>query len=107
MAAGKSMEAPKSTIMGPWIHREQILSVDQIDLNGGFSLALEQLPWISDVAGPLGGLSGTHVGRGGAAKWALDLLSHPLAPCVHVCHHFGIFLLYFLHTNNSYKHKWN
>ena len=82
------LEAPKSMIMGPWIHRHQILSIDQTDLNGRLSLALKQLPWIDDVVGPLGG-------PGGAAKWAHGLLSRPLAPCVHVCYQFGLFLLYF------------
>jgi hypothetical protein len=46
-------------------------------------------------------LSWCQVGLGGACLWALGLLSCPLGPNVHVCHHFGKFLSYFLHTNNS------
>jgi len=81
------LEAPKCMTMGPWIHRHQILSIDQTDLNGRLSLALKQLPWIDDVVGPLGG-------PGGAAKWAHGLLSRPLAPLVYICHHFDQILPY-------------
>ena len=80
--------------MGPSIHRDLILALDQTDLNGGFSLAEEVLPRISDVAGP-------QVGPGGACLWALGLLPCPLGPFVHICHLFDQNLPYFLHTNNS------
>jgi hypothetical protein len=90
----KSVESSKCMTMVPWIHHEQILSLDQTDLDGGFPLAKEEIPQISDVAGP-------QVGPGGTCIWALGLLSRPLGPNVHVCHHFGVFLPYFLHTNNS------
>ena len=63
-------------------------------------MALKQLPWIDDVVGPLGGPGGALVGPDGAAKWSIGLLSRPLASLVHVCHHFGQILLYFLHINN-------
>ena len=87
--------------IGTWIHRHQILSIDQTDLNGRLSLALEQLSRIGDMAWPLGLLGGTLVGTGSLAMWGQGLLPRPLAPCVHTYHHFGLFLLYFLHTNNS------
>ena len=87
--------------MGPWMHHHQIMAIDQTDLNGCLSLALEQLPWIGDVAGPLGGPGSALVGLGGATKWAHDLLSRPLAPCVHIYHIFAYFCSNFLHTNNS------
>ena len=66
-------EGSKSMTMGPWIHRHPILSVDQTALNGRFSLALEQLPRIGDMAWPL-------VGRAALPSW-------PKAPChVHLLH---------------------
>jgi len=92
--------AAKSMTMGPWIHQHQISSVDQTNLNGCLSLALEQLPQISDMAGPLGGPGCAHLGPGGAAKWVHGLLSRPLAPCVHICHLFAYFCYIFAHTNN-------
>ena len=51
-SVGKLVEAPKCMTMGPSIHRDLILALDQTDLNGGFSLAEEVLPWITDMAGP-------------------------------------------------------
>jgi hypothetical protein len=41
------------------------------------------------------------LGPGGAYLWAQVALPCLVAPMVHVCHHFGLFLPYFLHTNNS------
>ena len=87
--------------MDPSIHHELILALDQTDLNGGFSLAEEELPRITDVAWRLGWPGGAHVGLGGGPKWVQGPLSHPLGSLAHVCHHFGQIFPYFLHTNNS------
>ena len=87
--------------MGPSIHHELILALDQTDLNGGFSLAEEVLPWITDVVGPQVGPGGALVGPGSSCLWALGLLPRPLGPFVHICHLFDQNLPYFLHTNNS------
>jgi hypothetical protein len=70
------MESSKCMTMGPWIHREQILSLDQTDLDGGFPLAKEEIPRISDVARPQVGLGDALVGPSGACLG-------PLA-CCHV-----------------------
>jgi hypothetical protein len=47
------------------------------------------------MAGPLGTPSGAMVGPAGMACGPLALLPCPLAPFVHFCHHFALFLLYF------------
>jgi hypothetical protein len=86
---------------GPMNHRKQILSLNQTYLDGGFPLANEEIPWISEMAGPQVGPGGALVGPGGACLWALGLLSHPLVPNVHVCHHFGLFLPYFLNSTST------
>ena len=101
------MEPPKCMTMGPWIHHNQILAIDQTNLNGCLSLALELLPWIGDVAWPLGGPSGALVGPSGAAKWAQGSLPCPLASMCPYLSPFCQILIYYLHTNNFYKHKWN
>jgi hypothetical protein len=87
----KSVESSKCMTMGPWICHEQILSLDQIDLDGGFPLAEEEIPRISDVAGPQVEPGGALVGLDDASLWALGLLSCPLVWNVHICHHFGLF----------------
>ena len=63
MSVGKSVESFKCMTMGPSIHHELILALDQTDLNGGFPLAEEWLPHIIDVAWP-------QVGPGDACLWA-------------------------------------
>jgi hypothetical protein len=47
------------------------------------------------------GPGGTQVWPSGMYLWAQVALPCPLAPMVCVCHHFGLFLPYFLHINNS------
>jgi hypothetical protein len=56
---------------------------------------------IRDVVGPPRGLGGALVGPSGWPNYAQGLLPCPLAPYIHICHHFGQFLVYFLYTNNS------
>jgi hypothetical protein len=46
------------------------------------------------------GLGDAHVALGGAGLWVQVALPRPLASLVHICHHFGLFLPYFLHRNN-------
>jgi hypothetical protein len=74
-------------------HREQILSLNQTYLDGGFPLAKEEIPWISEMAGPQVGPGGTLVGSGDACLWP--------SACCHV-HLFQMFmfvtiLAYFCH----------
>jgi hypothetical protein len=72
--------------VGQWIRINSISSIGANQLESTLAL------W---------GLGGTQVGPGGAALWAQVDLPCPLASLVHVYHHFGLFLVYFLHTNNS------
>ena len=77
-SVGKSVEAPKCMTMGPSIHHELILALDQTDLNGGFSLAEEELPWITDVARCQ---VGTRWGRATPRWHRAALPSGPRWPC--------------------------
>jgi hypothetical protein len=63
--------------------------------NGRLRRLVEQLLQISNMATPLGTSGGAMVGPGGVACGPLTLLARPLAPFVHFCHHFALFLLYF------------
>jgi hypothetical protein len=68
--------------MGPWIHVLSIVAVDQTDMNQGFSLVEEVLPWITDMAW---GRVGARWGRA-APRWHRPALAYgPMVPChVHI-----------------------
>jgi hypothetical protein len=51
-------------------------------------MLLEQLPQIGDVVGA-SGAERRPCGSGRRGMWALGPLPRPLAPYVHICHHFG------------------
>ena len=90
------------TMKSPWIQGHSISSLDakrcwMDDWEGLWSSSHGSVTWQSAKLA-LGG-----AGRllGGVGLWAQVALTRPLASLVHVCHHFGLFFLYFLHTNNS------
>ena len=81
--AGSGLEAPNGMTMGPWIQGLPISSLIKPTLNGRLSLLLEELPWIGDVAGPLGGPGG-----------AQGLLPYPLVSmCPYLSPFWSIFAI--------------
>ena len=65
----------------------------QTDLDQSMRMLVEQLPWIGYVDGAKVAPGGTHVGPASVTCGPLDPLPHPLGAYVHICHHFGPFLL--------------
>jgi hypothetical protein len=88
--------------MGPWIQVLSIVAVDQTDMNQGFSLAEEVLPWITNMAGGRWGRAGARWRRA-VPRWHRSALAYgPVAPYhIHLLHMsmFVTILVYFCYIS--------